>query len=250
MSTIVAIITGGELPAYACVAEYLVGARIIAADAGYQQLRKQWGDELCRPELIVGDCDSLRVEDIAYAEQQGIAIARYPRDKALSDTELAFEWARQWGATEIRLIGGTGGRLDHTLSNLVYLSRVEELSLWLTSAGVAYFIDDERRRELILEIALDRDISVIPLYAQYSGASHSDASRCSSDAIAGQQELTHDATEGIEKAPHKLSSEGLLWPLDDLDWSRALSLSNRSSAERVRLRVHSGRFLCYVVHEA
>src|SRR5690606_37226394 len=48
---------------------------------------------------------------------------RHAADKEASDTELAVELAIGEGATEILLLGATGGdRLDHELSNLLLLA--------------------------------------------------------------------------------------------------------------------------------
>ena len=44
-----------------------------------------------------------------------------PAEKDFTDTQLAVDTAIKRGATEIVIIGGLSGRLDHTLSNLAIL---------------------------------------------------------------------------------------------------------------------------------
>lgn len=61
--------------------------------------------------LWVGDFDSsrhLEVDPRWYGEK-----VPYPEDKDEIDTELAISIALEQGATEILLLGGIGGRLDH-----------------------------------------------------------------------------------------------------------------------------------------
>lgn len=86
-----------------------VGALVIAADAGYDRLR-EWG---IRPNLILGDFDSLRGELPGDVE-----IVRHPVMKDDTDSALAVAQALARGAGEIWLWGALGGRLDHCYANL------------------------------------------------------------------------------------------------------------------------------------
>lgn len=92
---------------------------LIAADGGAAALARH--DR--RPELLVGDLDSIEpalVERLAVA---GTRVERHPANKDASDTELAIAAAVSAGATEIILLGAAGGdRLDHELANLLLLA--------------------------------------------------------------------------------------------------------------------------------
>ncbi len=92
---------------------------VIAADGGAESL-----DELGRrPDLLVGDMDSVGAALLERLEAAGTGVERQPRDKERSDTELALEAAVAAGATEIVLLGAIGGeRLDHELANLLLLA--------------------------------------------------------------------------------------------------------------------------------
>lgn len=99
---------------------WLAGAAlVIAADGGAATLERLGR----RPDLLVGDLDSA---DPALLERQvaaGTTLERHPADKDASDTELALEAALRTGATEIVLLGATGGtRLDHEMANLLLLT--------------------------------------------------------------------------------------------------------------------------------
>jgi thiamine pyrophosphokinase len=98
---------------------WLDDATVIAADAGAATLER-----LGRaPDRLVGDLDSIPEAVLARLRDAGVAIDRHPTDKDASDTELALEAALATGATEIVVLGATGGpRLDHELANLLLLA--------------------------------------------------------------------------------------------------------------------------------
>ena len=92
---------------------------VIAADGGAESL-----DALGRrPDLLVGDMDSVSAALAERLEAAGTGVERHPADKERSDTELALEVAVARGATEIVLLGAIGGdRLDHELANLLLVA--------------------------------------------------------------------------------------------------------------------------------
>lgn len=91
----------------------------IAADGGAESLERIGR----RPDLLLGDLDSVRPELVELLESSGTRVERHPIDKEASDTELAVEAAFAAGATEVTVLGATGGpRLDHELANLLLLS--------------------------------------------------------------------------------------------------------------------------------
>ncbi len=92
---------------------------VVAADAGAGWLAALGR----RPDLLVGDLDSVDpglVEELAAA---GVPIERHPAHKDASDTELALERAVAGGADRVVILGALGGaRLDHELANLLLLA--------------------------------------------------------------------------------------------------------------------------------
>jgi thiamine pyrophosphokinase len=76
-----------------------------------------------RPDLLVGDLDSVPDALVARLAAAGVEIDRRPVDKDASDTELAIERAAAMGATRVVLLGALRGqRLDHELANLLLLA--------------------------------------------------------------------------------------------------------------------------------
>lgn len=92
---------------------------VIAADGGARRAL-----ELdVRPDLVVGDLDSIRPDTLARLHALGIAVERAPADKDESDTELCLRAALARGATAIRLVGALGGqRVEHSVANLLLLA--------------------------------------------------------------------------------------------------------------------------------
>lgn len=92
---------------------------LVAADGGAAAL-----DRLgAKPDLLVGDLDSIDPASVATLERSGTDIDRHPPDKDASDAELAVERVAQAGAGRIDILGALGGvRLDHALATLLLLA--------------------------------------------------------------------------------------------------------------------------------
>ncbi len=95
---------------------------VIAADAGYVYCRKA-GVE---PDLFVGDYDSSK-----KPETQRELIALNPIKDA-TDTETALTVAEKRGYKEITLLGALGGRVDHTLANIILTAQAKQRGTDLT----------------------------------------------------------------------------------------------------------------------
>jgi thiamine pyrophosphokinase len=93
-------------------------AGVIAADGGARQAAF-FG---FRPQVVIGDLDSLDAAEVAALEAAGVAIQRAPPEKDETDLELALRYAAGQGARWIRIIGGLGDRLDQTLGNLYLMA--------------------------------------------------------------------------------------------------------------------------------
>ena len=92
---------------------------VIAADSGAAWLDARG----LRPDLVVGDMDSVDPALLERLATDGIAIERHPAEKDASDAELAIDRALAAGADEVVVIGALGGgRLDHELANLLLLA--------------------------------------------------------------------------------------------------------------------------------
>lgn len=101
------LVTGGSAPDFSVLSSHMADfSYVCAADSGLDTLRA-WG---LRPDLVVGDFDSLR--DPAVLSEYD-SVIRHPTDKDDSDTELGLKELRARGYGRVTLAGGGGGRLDH-----------------------------------------------------------------------------------------------------------------------------------------
>ena len=129
------IFTGGHCEPSLLLPEDLSGNLIIAADSGWLTA-KACG---ITPTVIAGDFDSSPIPDMPGAE-----IVRVPAEKDDTDTMLACNLAIGRGVNCLSVIGGTGGRTDHTFSNVFFLEN-------LLHRGVKATITDGTNRIRILQ---------------------------------------------------------------------------------------------------
>lgn len=89
---------------------------VIAADGGYDILKESY----VVPDVLLGDFDSI-VNIPDHKE-----IIKYPSEKDDTDTFLAYKLAFDKGYRNFVIIGGIGGRVDHTVANIRTLSNISE----------------------------------------------------------------------------------------------------------------------------
>lgn len=163
------------------------------------------------PDLVLGDFDSAGPVVVAEIAARGIPVHKVPTEKDETDTELAIQEAIRLGATAITLVGVTGGRLDHTVANLLLLpgvpSKVEvrvldaSAVLWLLRPG----------GRIAVPAQPDTYLSLLPLSPEVRG----------------------------------VVAEGVQWPLDGdtLRWGQTRGVSNRITAEEAFIAVREGYLL-------
>ncbi len=71
-----------------------------------------------QPDYIVGDFDSVPMNLLNEYKTKGIPIETFPRMKDKTDTHIALEMALTHNPLLIDLVGATGSRMDHTISNM------------------------------------------------------------------------------------------------------------------------------------
>lgn len=94
------------------------GDLIISADGGTRHALALG----CMPNLLLGDLDSITMEEKGKLEQAGVAVIQFPRDKDQTDLELALSHAIGLDPSKIIIVGALGGRMDQTLANLLLLT--------------------------------------------------------------------------------------------------------------------------------
>ena len=87
---------------------------VICADTSFAKALS----EDIRIDLILGDFDT----GSAVPFPDGIEIIKYPIEKDDTDTMLAIKEAARRGYSQIAVVGGLSGRLDHTYANIQSLA--------------------------------------------------------------------------------------------------------------------------------
>lgn len=114
------IISGGKEPSRDLLFREIKCADIIiGADKGCEVLYKYQ----VTPDYILGDFDSANEDIINSIEAKALGKIKFKREKDYTDTELAYNLAVEKGADEIIILGATGTRYDHTLSNFGLMLR-------------------------------------------------------------------------------------------------------------------------------
>ena len=187
-------------------------ARIIAADSGYLTARR-FG---FRPELLLGDLDSLDRTRLAPHELDELDKLIVPAVKDDTDTQLAVETLFERFGTDIDIVivGGLGGRLDHTLSSVFLLE-------YIAKKGAAAIMTDGRNRVRVMTAhGTTQRLRIARGYKYLSLVSLS------------------DVCEGV-------SVGGVFYPLSGAtltrDWSYAVS--NEITADHADISLNSGIML-------
>ena len=95
---------------------------LIAADSGlHAVLDRGW-----TPDLVIGDLDSATAAAVETARSAGAAVETADIGKDETDLELALAAAITRGATDLRIVVRSDGRLDHQLANLAVLAALLE----------------------------------------------------------------------------------------------------------------------------
>ena len=166
------------------------------------------------PSCLIGDLDSLAPDDRRKLEAGGVEVRQFPRDKDMTDLELAVHYGVQVGYREIIILGGLGGRIDQSLGNLSLLTSNEFSALDIRlDDGVEEVFFTRDRGELL---GKPGDIvSLIPWGGEVAG----------------------------------VTTAGLRWRLrnDTLFPDRTRGISNEMSGKTASIRLKSGLLL--IIHQ-
>ncbi|HEV2994196.1 MAG TPA: thiamine diphosphokinase [Acidimicrobiia bacterium] len=202
---------GGDPPPTTVRTRLPAEAFVIAADSGLAHARAL-GRHV---DLVVGDLDSVNIDELAEARRDGAAVETHSRDKDQTDLELALDAALARGARTVTVVGGHGGRLDHFAANLTLLAapryRPAHLDAWMGDAHVVVVRDDVE-----LSGTPGALLTLVPLGGPACG----------------------------------ISTTGLRYPLDDedLDVGTSRAVSNEFTAARARIQLRGGTLLAIAPH--
>ncbi len=178
---------------------------VIAADGGARHCLALG----IRPDIVIGDFDSLSEEEITVLAADNIVFVSHPPHKDETDLELALDHAVRLDANEVTLYGLFGGRLDMTLANIMLLASEKY-------TGIHFRILDGNTRAFILHAGEILDFE-------------------------GQPGDTVSAIP-INGTAKGLTYEGLQWHLDDaiLPFGSPRGVSNLMTASNARIYLQEG----------
>ncbi len=79
-----------------------------------------------RPDVIIGDLDSLDPDLQTESREQAVPILQFPARKAHTDLDLAMGHVVETGIQAAVLLGLWGGRLDQSVANLLLLANYRD----------------------------------------------------------------------------------------------------------------------------
>ncbi len=123
---------------------------IICADSGYDMAV----NANINTDLLIGDFDSI----MCFA--QNVETITLPVEKDLTDCEAAYNEGVMRGFNNFLLLGGTGGRFEHTFANISVMARASK-------EGNKFSIIDEKHMfyaitdsKLVIPFSPDKQVSV------------------------------------------------------------------------------------------
>jgi thiamine pyrophosphokinase len=153
------IVTGGELPDINIIKKYCSETDLVIGVDGTAGLFHM---NNILPDVLIGDFDTADPNCVAELENAGVKTIRLLAEKNETDTEAALDHALHMGAKEITILGALGGRLDHTMSNIMMLVRAESRGAKcriMDSSCEVYVSNDD----ILLSGYPGQTISILPL---------------------------------------------------------------------------------------
>jgi len=95
------------------------GDKLIAVDGGLNHMINLG----LTPNLIIGDLDSAREDDVQRFCSQGVEVQKYPAEKNETDLEIALNSVLALKPKVILVVAALGNRLDQTLGNIFLLTQ-------------------------------------------------------------------------------------------------------------------------------
>jgi thiamine pyrophosphokinase len=154
-SLVALILANGLAPSKSLLNRHLADADVfVCADGGANAAAKLG----VVPDLIIGDLDSILP---ATVKRFSGVTARRIADQNSTDLEKALTWAVKNGYKEVRVLGATGGRLDHAVGNLSALVKFSRkiVVTFHDTDGELSVVGSER----IFDVPVGTIVSLLPM---------------------------------------------------------------------------------------
>ncbi|MGO9482783.1 MAG: thiamine diphosphokinase [Candidatus Kryptoniota bacterium] len=199
----VLVICNGEAPSAQRIRSLISHPKFIAcADGG---ANKAFALNY-KPDLIIGDLDSLSMENGGFGEAEIVKIASQDN----TDFEKTLDVLIDRGFDEFLVAAFSGGRIDQTIANLqIAYSYLHRCKIILADDKYLIFPAD---KTFSLIVSIGTEVSIIPM-----------------------EDNTRISTEGLEYALH-----------DDYLRKGGQGISNRAIADKITITIDSGGLLAFV----
>lgn len=202
------LFANGELPAPEKILEKIkTDDFLIAVNGGLSHMTSLG----LQPDLIIGDLDSAKDDDVGRFRNQGVEVRKYPIEKDETDLELALTAAMKMKHETIWVVAALGKRLDQTLGNIFLLTRPEfaEEDIRLIDGQQEVFLI---RQSASITGEEEQRVSLLPLNGPVKG----------------------------------IITDGLKYPLngETLYPDRTRGISNRMTGTNASISIKSGHLLC------
>ena len=171
--------------------------KVIAADGGADNCIKLG----INPDYVIGDFDSIS----AKARNRFKNVMVHDKNQDTTDMEKAMALAKKLECTKLTVIGAIGSRIDHTISNIINLSKAKVHAEIFDEANSIFMVDGQ------IELTGKKDdiVSVIPV-SKVTG----------------------------------LTYKGLKWGLKDKNIEAGwIGVSNRMTGNKASIRLKSGKVI-------
>jgi thiamine pyrophosphokinase len=209
------VLLAGEPPAAELLREEADRAVLVYCADGAAEYARAAG---IRVDRIVGDLDSLSRDTRSYFEERQTFVEHVP-DQYSDDFEKTLRSLQKLHTGPIRILGMTGKRTDHTLTNFSVMLKAQGWfeSMTAVEEALEHFFLTEDRPSFTAELPKDSLISLSPF-------GHA----------------------------HGIRTTNLLYPLTDesLALGRREGLSNRVSGRPVSVQLDSGALLISIERSA
>ena len=196
------------------------GDLVIAVDGGLRYLIEGG----VRPDLVIGDFDSLEAEYkdllLQYRSAGDNAFRQLPVEKDDTDTMAAVKLGYERGYRTFEIYGGLGGRLDHTMANvqtLVWLLRrnasgtLRDRETVVTVIGKGIFRLPASFEGTVSLFALDERLTDVTIQGMKYNVEHVTVTNdfpvgCSNETVSRTQKADgNEETELVSETPAQIS---------------------------------------------
>ncbi len=108
-----------------------------------------------RPDLVIGDLDSISPSNKGKLEKENIEVLIYPEEKDATDLEIAVDYSIDQNFTKTIILGSTGSRLDHSLAAIGLLDKFYKKDM------EAYIVN---KKNICFLLSGERNVSNIKKY--------------------------------------------------------------------------------------